>query len=151
MHCPALPAHGPPAQFWVLPKDRAGLSLPRLHDLGAGGSGVSLSPSFSPPRGSFRTAVLNPRSTVTHAVLMQDTLLWAHPNYEETLSPKCRHQNKKFCAGCQSKSRFANTHRDTAGGSSNTAGTLVSVRLPQVPTAYLLGQPIGFLFYRGGN
>lgn len=75
------------------PRTEQDLSLCRLHSLGAGvgvarGVVVSLSSSISAPRGSFRTAVLNPQSTMTHDVLMQDTLLWAHPNYEETLSPK---------------------------------------------------------------
>lgn len=85
----------PPTCFWILPKDRAGpeqgLDLLGFHCLGAEGSGLFLSFSILlTPRGSFRTAVLNPLSTVTHDVLMQDTLLWAHPNCEETLPPqKC--------------------------------------------------------------
>lgn len=59
------------------------------------------------------------------------------PKYEETLSPNCGHQNKKCCADCPSN--LANTHRGPAGGDSNTAGTLVSVGLAQVPTTLSVG------------
>lgn len=61
-----------------------GPALLGLCCLGAGSSGL-FPPHPSHPRGPFRTAVLNPLSAMTHNVLMKDTLLWAHPNYEETL------------------------------------------------------------------
>lgn len=114
MRCPALSVWGPPTWLWTLPKDRAG---PRA---GPGspqgtlpwgwGSSLFLSfPSLLTPREPFRTAVLNPQSTRTHSVLMQDTRPWAHPNYEETTPKNVHIQNEKFYTDCQSKSRITDT------------------------------------------
>lgn len=74
--CPALsacPTPAPQQWFWKLPRERAGRTQ------GKGQQSLSI-PILLTPRGSFGTAVLNPQSTMTHHVLMQDTLPWAHPN-----------------------------------------------------------------------
>lgn len=114
------------------------LALLRLYYLGAGSRGLFLSfPILLTPRGSFRTAVLNPLSTVTHDVLMQDTLLWTHPNYEATLPKKnvdMKTQSSALATNASPGSQTPMEPCNVTGGDSNTTETFVSVRLVQLLT-----------------